>query len=620
MPRRARKQSAREPLKDIPNFALAPPNTPKWLTTRDVDGAASAFDLVEIDAFTEPDDWEEVGLGWKWEDFVWGYSAYSEHPRLVLDYYHELDQGTVALSDEAERARLIALRSIQIRHKNDAVWWTDLDHGPIEPVTLFDLTVFQQPRIVDGRPLWMLSLSQFDNAEWPPESQGGPPYTKSVSVARAAEDRQGEGWPPTGTDAVGVLHTHVDAPRGIPSWLESGPGRVGALVAIRINVFAWIDVFRADGFSADQGAVTSEPLVETVERYAKFLLAVLEGAHRHEGDGSIAPNNVYIDAYRYSQPRVRFARYGKGKKHGLWAGLGFYKKESIRELLQAVVVEHDGSTVWLYDLEAGRPDRVLTLWELIGDWFVDVDGKRIGARQNTGAFGPLPVYFIDMVREPGTVRSRAPEKKLWPMSEAQWESGEWPPENLGGPPAARYGMEMAREKIAAESDASTSALICMGRHIIFEFDDCDDLQLPGRWGMLRDPDGKYWPKCSLLFTSFAQGDEDDDATKAARNYFGRNASIARGEVKIPPHDLKSGWHEVGIVSQIFYERAGTKAPGRFKHKFNDPRGWMWLVALFKRKAARTPVVLFEYDRGGVQALRLELPDGCLVDERGIALP
>lgn len=180
------------------------------------------------------------------------------------------------------------------------------------------------------------------------------------------------------------------------------------------------------------------------------------------------------------------------------------------------------------------------------------------------------------------------------------------------------GEDATAAESAADSDES-AALICMGRHVIMELEDCDDVELPARWGMLHDPSGTFWPKCSLLFCKFSQGSESDSSDEGV-GYFGKHADVCRGQTKMPLPDLHDGWREVGIVKQIFYERAGTKAPGRFKHKFNDPRGWMWLVALFKRRVAETPPVLFEYNQNGMRALRLELPDGCAVDDRGIALP
>lgn len=326
----------------------------------------------------------------------------------------------------------------------------------------------------------------------------------------------------------------------------------------------------------------------------------------------------YAKAHRIFRDKERFTVYGHKKKYGVWMGMRLRRKDTVRKLLLAVTIVHRGHTVWLYDLVAQKPDRVLTLWELVtGEWFI-AGGHR--------GFYDIPFDERDSPQHaliPSSSMYFKGEKgqQLYPMSESQWENGEWPPEDLGGPPRKMYGMEdMAREKknpVAA--DADEPALICMGRDIVLELSDCDDIELPRRWGMLHDPSGTFWPKCSLLFTHFHQGKTRDDSDEGV-GYFGKRANVRRGCAdEIPPNDLRHGWREVGIVTQVFYERAG-KHEGRYRHKFNDPRGWMWLVALFKRKTAKTPPVLFEYNHGGVVALRLELPDGCMVDDRGIALP
>jgi hypothetical protein len=423
-----------------------------------------------------------------------------------------------------------------------------------------------------GTKLWPLTERMWKEGEWISPSVGGPP------AARYGMEANEE---PVLTSQKKI---HVEAPpTGFPGWLLLPHS---SAVQARVEPSELEEILREDGGATPLPRETKE---EKLARMGRWFIRALN----NEAE-PISARHVYGQFQELLLPR-------KKPKYGQFAGMGVAHKETAFRLFRAVTITHEGSTVWLYDLDAGKPDRVLTLFELAQEkWYAD------GAS----------TYF-----EGQTDKLSLEHKKLWPLSEAQWEEGEWPQEGSGGPPAARYGMEVARENpMAAETDDDpNAALICMGRHIIFEFGDCDDLQLPPRWGMLRDPTGTYWPSCSLLFTKFTQGREEDE-TKSARNYFGRNADIARGSVSLPPFDIKHGWREIGIVQQIFYERAGTKAPGRFRHKFNDPRGWMWLVALFKSKAAKTPVVLFEYDRGGVNALRLELPDGCLVDERGIALP
>lgn len=132
--------------------------------------------------------------------------------------------------------------------------------------------------------------------------------------------------------------------------------------------------------------------------------------------------------------------------------------------------------------------------------------------------------------------------------------------------------------------------------------------------MLHDPSGEFWPKCSLLFTPFEQG-SDVDASDAGKRYFGRGVDVRRGHVALPPKD-PDRWERVGRVRQVYYERAGKNA-GYFRHRFNDPRGWVRLVAFLKKDVAGAPPLLFQC---AGEALKLELPDGCIVDDRGIVLP
>jgi hypothetical protein len=79
------------------------------------------------------------------------------------------------------------------------VWWTDLDLGPVKPATLFDLAslhALPQPHTYQKnkkkRKLWLLSLAQWDSAEFPPESKDGPPFIKGVSIAKETRKRKRE--------------------------------------------------------------------------------------------------------------------------------------------------------------------------------------------------------------------------------------------------------------------------------------------------------------------------------------------------------------------------------------------------------------------------------------------
>ena len=132
-----------------------------------------------------------------------------------------------------------------------------------------------------------------------------------------------------------------------------------------------------------------------------------------------------------------------------------------------------------------------------------------------------------------------------------------------------------------------------------------------RDGMLYDASGKYWPKCSLLITPFENGKKE---VSAGAEYFGREAIVKEGHVDLPPRAL-SGWTLVGECRDVYYDRAGTKHPGPFHHEFDKPRGLWRLIWPFSKKA-HGPALL--YTRRGLY--RIDFPEGCLIDDRGIVMP
>src|SRR5262249_39520451 len=157
-----------------------------------------------------------------------------------------------------------------------------------------------------------------------------------------------------------------------------------------------------------------------------------------------------------------------------------------------------------------------------------------------------------------------------------------------------------------------SALLCMGREIEFDLKSGETIVAPPSAGMLFDETGTAWPKCSLLVKRFEDGTSRSDRGK---DYFGRKASVYEGHVELPMRAL-STWKRRGEIKAIFYERAGTKLPGFFRHVFNKPRGLYKVIFWIKGRTAKTPAIL--YARG--KDYRVELPDGCIVDDRGIVLP
>lgn len=84
-------------------------------------------------------------------------------------------------------------------------------------------------------------------------------------------------------------------------------------------------------------------------------------------------------------------------------------------------------------------------------------------------------------------------------------------------------------------------------------------------------------------------------TSKARSYFGPNYQATIAVVDVP----SGTWKSVGKVVQIFYQRPG-KYSGRYFHPF---------------KAGFAPE-LFKQGR----FYKLELANGCIVDDRGYVFP
>lgn len=159
---------------------------------------------------------------------------------------------------------------------------------------------------------------------------------------------------------------------------------------------------------------------------------------------------------------------------------------------------------------------------------------------------------------------------------------------------------------------SERGLICMGRDVIFVLRGGREISARRRRdGMLHDSSGFYWPRCSVLIAPFENGDDVCDARKA-RQFFGR-VDIFTGRAPLPPRSLHA-WREVGVLDQIFYDRAG-KHSGPFRHRFNAPRG-LWQIVWPLVRAGDKPAIL--YSRDG--CFRVELPRGCIVDDRGYVAP
>jgi hypothetical protein len=131
------------------------------------------------------------------------------------------------------------------------------------------------------------------------------------------------------------------------------------------------------------------------------------------------------------------------------------------------------------------------------------------------------------------------------------------------------------------------------------------------YGMIHDADGVgLLPRCTLLVGPYSQGVEiaASDAPRAARKWLGEDWVFYRGRADIPLGRLDlntDGWKELGEVARVDYTRTGV---------LNEPFYHDFSKRIFLVFPARTVL----YKRG--KWLRLELPWGCRLNERGFLAP
>jgi len=151
-------------------------------------------------------------------------------------------------------------------------------------------------------------------------------------------------------------------------------------------------------------------------------------------------------------------------------------------------------------------------------------------------------------------------------------------------------------------------IICKGSHVHFIM--MDGNKISARGSMLHDPSGRYWPKNSMLVTTFQRGSRkatDKEREGAPKEYLGRTHEAHVGSVELPPKAL-SEWDYVGEIKTILYVRPGRKAPGRYYHHFGQRR----IEAFWRKGHAHL------YKRGG--AYRFQMGRKSIADDRGIVTP
>jgi hypothetical protein len=126
------------------------------------------------------------------------------------------------------------------------------------------------------------------------------------------------------------------------------------------------------------------------------------------------------------------------------------------------------------------------------------------------------------------------------------------------------------------------------------------IYMPPSHVMVHDVHGELVRTCDLYVVPYVHtrngaSDSDKSLRKKAEEYYGKTTPLEMGTVDVPTQ----GWHRVAATYAIRYRRMG-KHKGLYQHEFAE---LPWL----------------EQNRSTL-AFRLPLPDGCVLNDRGIVWP
>lgn len=143
-------------------------------------------------------------------------------------------------------------------------------------------------------------------------------------------------------------------------------------------------------------------------------------------------------------------------------------------------------------------------------------------------------------------------------------------------------------------------LTVLGGQVDLYMDDGSTLVIPRAYGMAYDPSGAALEKCSLWFVPTEVTQEAiRNTTPEQRKWFGSDYEGRRAFVDVP----SDGWELVGRVAEIVYFRPGHHE-NDWRHPFQPAQ----------------PLEMSTRTETGDAAYVLRLPEGCVIDWRGIVSP
>lgn len=164
----------------------------------------------------------------------------------------------------------------------------------------------------------------------------------------------------------------------------------------------------------------------------------------------------------------------------------------------------------------------------------------------------------------------------------------------------------------------TISVLVRGDLSALDLDDGTTLTVPKKFGLIHDPTGLVLNRCDIYITRYTISTKPVGAipqriAKFVDAYLGKETPRVRVAVEIP----KGPWHRLGVIRTVHYVRRNTedaKKDGLFYHDFDGSEGP--LSYTFSDRDPTTEIL----ESRSMRAFKLELPDGCIVNERGFVWP
>ncbi len=157
-----------------------------------------------------------------------------------------------------------------------------------------------------------------------------------------------------------------------------------------------------------------------------------------------------------------------------------------------------------------------------------------------------------------------------------------------------------------------------------DLDEGVTVRVPKHFGVIRDPIGNHLNRCDVYVCAYEiSGKPIGTIPKRMADFIGSYWSPETKLVRITVDMPRGPWHRVGVVRTIHYVRFNkddpdqdedSKRAGPFWHDFDGSEGpWHYTFT------DRDPTVVL-YESGTQHCLKLDLPDGCIINERGLVWP